>query len=181
MMERAEMKNIKYTYIVTAALEVLTAIFWFVPSFSTVKSVRHYILTDTKSISLGDYSLFGYLSSLKVIAIASMIGVAISLFLIVFPIIRCKCEERHRMIYPKITAIYSVAMYIFIYISACADARDYADIGGKASMKFGGVVFIILNIALLVQLFMISKRTKKISMSVVQNATNDSADFVQNM
>ncbi len=175
------MKNIKYTYITAAALEVLTVIFWFVPSFSTVKSVSHYVLEDTMHVNLGDYSLFGYFSDMIFISIASLIGVAVSLFLIVSPIIRDKCEERHKMIYPKITAIYSAVLYIIIYISACSDARNYADIGGKASMKFGGVVFVILNIALLIQLFMISVRTKQLSKQTVQNAASNPSDFIQNV
>ncbi|MEE0444047.1 MAG: hypothetical protein UDC79_07610 [Acutalibacteraceae bacterium] len=115
------------------------------------------------------------------ISIASLIGVAVSLFLIVSPIIRDKCEERHKMIYPKITAIYSAVLYTIIYISACSDARNYADIGGKASMKFGGVVFVILNIALLIQLFMISVRTKQLSKQTVQNAASNPSDFIQNV
>lgn len=175
------MKNIKYTYITAAALEVLTVIFWFVPSFSTVKSVSHYVLEDTMHINLGDYSLFSYFSDMVFIPIASLIGVAVSLFLIVSPIIRDKCEERHKMIYPKITAIYSAVLYIIIYISACSDARNYADIGGKASMKFGGVVFVILNIALLIQLFMISVRTKQLSKQTVQNAESNPSEFIQNV
>lgn len=175
------MKNIKYTYITAAALEVLTVIFWFVPSFSTVKSVSHYVLEDTMHVNLGDYSLFSYFSDMVFIPIASLIGVAVSLFLIVSPIIRDKCEERHKMIYPKITAIYSAVLYIIIYISACSDARNYADIGGKASMKFGGVVFVILNIALLIQLFMISVRTKQLSKQTVQNAASNPPDFIQNV
>lgn len=175
------MKNIKYKYITAAALEVLTVIFWFVPSFSTVKSVSHYVLEDTMYVNLGDYSLFGYFSDMIFISIASLIGVAVSLFLIVSPIIRDKCEERHKMIYPKITAIYSAVLYIIIYISACSDARNYADIGGKASMKFGGVVFVILNIALLIQLFMISVRTKQLSKQTVQNAASNPSDFIQNV
>ena len=85
------------------------------------------------------------------------------------------------MIYPKITAIYSAVLYIIIYISACSDARNYADIGGKASMKFGGVVFVILNIALLIQLFMISVRTKQLSKQTVQNAASNPSDFIQNV
>mgnify|MGYP000021289332 FL=1 len=175
------MKNIKYTYITAAALEVLTVIFWFVPSFSTVKSVSHYVLEDTMHVNLGDYSLFSYFSDMVFIPIASLIGVAVSLFLIVSPIIRDKCEERHKMIYPKITAIYSAVLYIIIYISACSDARNYADIGGKASMKFGGVVFVILNIALLIQLFMISVKTKQLSKQTVQNAASNPSDFIQNV
>lgn len=175
------MKNIKYTYITAAALEVLTVIFWFVPSFSTVKSVSHYVLEDTMHVNLEDYSLFGYFSDMIFISIASLIGVAVSLFLIVSPIIHDKCEERHKMIYPKITAIYSAVLYIIIYISACSDARNYADIGGKASMKFGGVVFVILNIALLIQLFMISVRTKQLSKQTVQNAASNPSDFIQNV
>lgn len=175
------MKNIKYTYITAAALEVLTVIFWFVPSFSTVKSVSHYVLEDTMHVNLGDYSLFSYFSDMVFIPIASLIGVAVSLFLIVSPIIRDKCEERHKMIYPKITAIYSAVLYIIIYISACSDARNYADIGGKASMKFGGVVFVILNIALLIQLFMISVKTKQLSKQTVQNAESNPSDFIQNV
>lgn len=175
------MKNIKYTYITAAALEVLTVIFWFVPSFSTVKSVSHYVLEDTMHVNLGDYSLFSYFSDMVFIPIASLIGVAVSLFLIVSPIIRDKCEERHKMIYPKITAIYSAVLYIIIYISACSDARNYADIGGKASMKFGGVVFVILNIALLIQLFMISVRTKQLSKQTVQNAESNPSEFIQNV
>ncbi len=175
------MKNIKYTYITAAALEVLTVIFWFVPSFSTVKSVSHYVLEDTMHVNLGDYSLFSYFSDMVFIPIASLIGVAVSLFLIVSPIIRDKCEERHKMIYPKITAIYSAVLYIIIYISACSDARNYADIGGKASMKFGGVVFVILNIALLIQLFMISVKTKQLSKQTVQNAESNPSDFIQSV
>lgn len=175
------MKNIKYTYITAAALEVLTVIFWFVPSFSTVKSVSHYVLEDTMHVNLGDYSLFSYFSDMVFIPIASLIGVAVSLFLIVSPIIRDKCEERHKMIYPKITAIYSAVLYIIIYISACSDARNYADIGGKASMKFGGVVFVILNIALLIQLFMISVKTKQLSKQTVQNAESNPSEFIQNV
>ena len=175
------MKNIKYTYITAAALEVLTVIFWLVPSFSTVKSVSHYVLEDTMHVNLGDFSLFSYFSDMVFIPIASLIGVAVSLFLIVFPINRDKCEERHKMIYPKITAIYSAVLYIIIYISACSDARNYADIGGKASMKFGGVVFVILNIALLIQLFMISVRTKQLSKQTVQNAAGNPSDFIQNV
>ena len=175
------MKNIKYTYITAAALEVLTVIFWFVPSFSTVKSVSHYVLEDTMHVNLGDYSLFSYFSDMVFIPIASLIGVAVSLFLIVSPIIRDKCEERHKMIYPKITAIYSAVLYIIIYISACSDARNYADIGGKASMKFGGVVFVILNIALLIQLFMISVKTKQLSKQTVQNAESNPSNFIQSV
>lgn len=175
------MKSIKYTYITAAALEVLTVIFWFVPSFSTVKSVSHYVLEDTMHVNLGDYSLFSYFSDMVFIPIASLIGVAVSLFLIVSPIIRDKCEERHKMIYPKITAIYSAVLYIIIYISACSDARNYADIGGKASMKFGGVVFVILNIALLIQLFMISVKTKQLSKQTVQNAESNPSDFIQSV
>lgn len=175
------MKNIKYTYITAAALEVLTVIFWFVPSFSTVKSVSHYVLEDTMHVNLGDYSLFGYFSDMIFISIASLIGVAVSLFLIVSPIIRDKCEEHHKMIYPKITAIYSAVLYIIIYISACSDARNYADIGGKASMKFGGVVFVILNIALLIQLFMISVKTKQLSKQTVQHAESNPSDFIQSV
>lgn len=175
------MKNIKYTYITAAALEVLTVIFWFVPSFSTVKSVSHYVLEDTMHVNLGDYSLFSYFSDMVFIPIASLIGVAVSLFLIVSPIIRDKCEDRHKMIYPKITAIYSAVLYIIIYISACSDARNYADIGGKASMKFGGVVFVILNIALLIQLFMISVKTKQLSKQTVQNAESNPSDFIQSV
>lgn len=175
------MKNIKYTYITAAALEVLTVIFWFVPSFSTVKSVSHYVLEDTMHVNLGDYSLFSYFSDMVFIPIASLIGVAVSLFLIVSPIIRDKCEDRHKMIYPKITAIYSAVLYIIIYISACSDARNYADIGGKASMKFGGVVFVILNIALLIQLFMISVKTKQLSKQTVQNAESNPSEFIQNV
>lgn len=175
------MKNIKYTYITAAALEVLTVIFWLVPSFSTVKSISHYVLEDTMHVNLGDFSLFSYFSDMVFIPIASLIGVAVSLFLIVFPIIRDKCEERHKMIYPKITAIYSAVLYIIIYISACSDARNYADIGGKASMKFGGVVFVILNIALLIQLFIISVRTKQLSKQTVQNAAGNPSDFIQNV
>ena len=175
------MKNIKHTYIIAAALEILTVIFWFVPSFSTVKSVMHYVLEDTMHVNLGDYSLFSYLSDMIFIPIASLIGVAVSLFLIVFPIVHGKYEEYHKLIYPKITAFYSVAMYIFAYIAACSDARNYSDIGGKASMKFGGVVFVILNVALLIQLFSISTKTKQLSKQTAQNAASNSADFIQNV
>ena len=85
------------------------------------------------------------------------------------------------MIYSKITAIYSAVLYIIIYISACSDARNYADIGGKASMKFSGVVFVILNIALLIQLFMISVKTKQLSKQTVQNAESNPSDFIQSV
>ena len=48
-------------------------------------------------------------------------------------------------------------------------------------MKFGGVVFVILNIALLIQLFMISVRTKQLSKQTVQNAASNPSDFIQNV
>lgn len=174
------MKNIKNIYLITGALEALIAALWFVPSYLGVGSIQKNMLGEVTRVNIKNFSVFDC-AEISSTAIASIIGVGISLILLIFPVIRGTYEKRHRMIYPKITAIYSAVLYIIIYISACSDARNYADIGGKASMKFGGVVFVILNIALLIQLFMISVKTKQLSKQTVQNAESNPSEFIQNV
>ena len=56
------------------------------------------------------------------------------------------------------------------------DGSEYANVGGRWSLLFGGYAFIVLNVALLVLLFVISTKTKRISKQMKAQALEASAD-----
>lgn len=169
------MKNIKNIYLITGALEALIAALWFVPSYLGVGSIQKNMLGEVTRVNIKNFSVFDC-AEISSTAIASVIGVGISLILLIFPVIRGTYEKRHRMIYPKITAIYSLGVFFAGYGFVRAAAHEYANVGGRWSLLFGGYAFIVLNVALLVLLFVISTKTKRISKQMKAQALEASAD-----
>ena len=104
------MKNIKNIYLITGALEALIAALWFVPSYLGVGSIQKNMLGEVTRVNIKNFSVFDC-AEISSTAIASIIGVGISLILLIFPVIRGTYEKRHRMIYSKITAIYSLGVF----------------------------------------------------------------------
>ncbi|MDD6275816.1 MAG: hypothetical protein PUB20_03205 [Clostridia bacterium] len=158
-----KMKNIKNLYIIAAILQIISAVLWFVPSFDGVKYIMSNSLGEVTGVSIRDYTLFEYFDDMRFISVASIIGMALSCILLLIPIFKKTCEKRHRLIYSKITAIYSLVIFCAAFYSIYDGSMEYSYIGGKSDIFFGGIALIAVSVAFLALLFVISIQTNKLS------------------
>lgn len=121
------MKNLKDLYLSSGILQVLSIIFWFIPSFNyTVDG-----LTKTAPLSTG-------YTSAALIAILAFFVIAVILDLLSAFI--SSLRNKHLYILSLVSALFSVYNYISIYLGS-------VDVEVKTNVF--GIVLIIINVCLL--------------------------------
>ncbi len=163
-------------FIASAACFLLQIILWFVNFGKYSMNVEQISQSRSGAYSLNDMMEGTPLSTIVVIMMIIAIGMCI------LPIIKNNLNKRRRMIFAKIVAILnSLGMIMCIsslsdYISRNKSSFD-SQLGegffeGSWSLTFGGILNIIVTIALIVLLFVISSKTKKINANTPIVTTN---------
>lgn len=159
--------SLAITFIVTVVLQLIMLILRFV-SFG-----KYRVAVEDLGISDGGtYSLNELMSSSGETTIFVILILA-SIILCILPIIKNTLGKRRRMILSKIVAFwnaFTVGMGIWAIADCVASnkesiAYNYGEefFSGSWSLTFGGWLNVIITVAIIIVLFVISKKTKKYS------------------
>lgn len=178
------MQNIKSSIaakllLIAALMQVVVFILWFVPTINlsiiqgTYYSYGGSAISDTTySASTDSYAITKFFEGALIFNLIFIGLMLASLFFLVKPIIFNQLEKTNNLVLPKITSLVILGIYLIIFFSCKADVAKYADIGAVCRLNFGGWVFIILNVAILVLGIEISYKIKmnKITANSESNA-----------
>ncbi|MBQ8575750.1 MAG: hypothetical protein IJ447_06885 [Clostridia bacterium] len=167
------MNKLKKMYTAAGILQLICAVLWFVPSCSVVSSYTQNMLGEVSNVNASVFSLSSFFKGAEFLLVASMCGLALSIALMILPVFKSTEEKRRRLIFSKISAMYSLVMFLFFFFFSSSQTNQYVDLGVKTEMKFGGVLLIIVSALLIVLLFKISSETKKIKRNneIAENST----------
>ncbi len=170
------MKNLKTLYPASAILNVICAVFWFIPTivYSTGYFTYSYINPNEKEAHLTNetFALVEMFKEVPMALVIIMLFFVLSSFLLILPLIKKNYEKRRRLIFSKAWTIISFIFYLFIFFVQKVNMVEYKEYDIICKFSFGGWVFLFVHVALIVVLFIISRNTKKIKESVVTEKTD---------
>lgn len=163
-------------FIASAACFLLQIILWFVNFGKYSMSVEQISQSRSGAYSLNNFMEGTPLTSIVIIMMIIAIGMCI------LPIIKNNLNKRRRMIFTKIVAIVN-SLGILFGINCLSDNIERnknsfdSQLGegffeGSWSLTFGGILNIIVTVALIVLLFVISSKTKKANANTQIVTTN---------
>lgn len=163
------MNSLKKKYITASVLQFICIILWFIPLCTMVKSYTENFLGEIVDVTTENCSMIDFLNGEEAWLICSIIGLIFSLFLLILPVVKSTENKKRRLIYSKISVIYSLVMMLTSYYFPYSRLTEYLDIGDYFKFGFGGIIFIIFNVTLFVILIKISLESKKANMYLEEN------------
>lgn len=159
--------NKKPLHIGAAVLQLLGAILWFVPAM--VYSVGGYNrYTGENNFSEKTSSITEIFDGAPIIIVVIVALIALSLLMIVLPIIKKETDKRHKLTYSKIFAIVSLIFFVALVVIQYMSMKNYFEYGAICELTIGGWIFIVVHILLIITLFKISGAKKRKSKENVE-------------
>ncbi len=174
------MSSLKIKYIIASALQLVCIVFWFIPACTIVTSFRRNIAGEVIDIYTETNSLVNFFEGAEFLAVISIVGLILSLVLLVLPVIKSTETKKRRLIYSKISAVYSLFLLLASFFFPYFESTQYYDVGSEFEFGIGGILFVIFNIALFVFLFVISSESKKLQLTLNLSNVNNNAPQGQN-
>ncbi len=148
---------------------------------NVICAIMFLIETILLYVEMFEYGIIGFGGFERVYAIVDSWGEETTVYFALVSIVGAifcilpifiKFSKRQRLIIPKIAAIFNVLLIIFMiifFIYGVQDTASYAETYIEWKLKLSGYFYIVISVALVVLLFVTTKKQKNIQTAVPQN------------